>query len=78
MSVSKDLKILQKCEIYLNTFNHMLIGGVSLYITWFCYHFGITLYTGHVWMSTIAVSISLYKKIGLKSVAEENQMGFSH
>lgn len=33
-----------------------MIGSASLYVSWHCYHFGLTMYTMHVWLSTIGVS----------------------
>lgn len=50
------LSTLQKWETYFSVLNHIMIGSASLYVTWHCYHFGITIYTMHVWLSTIGVS----------------------
>lgn len=46
----------QKVEAYINTATNILIGSVSLYVTWQCYHVGFTNYTKHMWLSTIGVS----------------------
>ena len=46
----------QKVEAYINTATNILIGSVSLYTIWQCYHVGNTTYTKHVWMSTFGVS----------------------
>lgn len=51
------LTTVQKWETYFSVLNHILIGSVSLFVTWHCYHFGITAYTMHVWLSTIGVSL---------------------
>lgn len=52
----KALSTSQKWEMYFSVLNHLMIGSVSLFVTWHCYHSGITAYTMHVWLSTIGVS----------------------
>lgn len=56
----RALSTSRKWEIYFSVLNHMMIGSVSLFVTWHCYHFGITAYTMHVWLSTIGVSPRYY------------------
>lgn len=56
MNANADLSLFDKLGIYSNVLNHILIGAVSLYVTWQCWHVGFTFYTWHVWLSTIGVS----------------------
>lgn len=44
---------LQKRETCFSILNHIMIGAVSLYVTWHTNHIGFNACTMHVWLSTV-------------------------
>lgn len=48
---------LDKCQLYANLANHMLIAVMAFYTTWLCLILGPTTYSWHIWLCTIGVSV---------------------
>ncbi|XP_037038801.1 cytochrome b561 domain-containing protein 1-like [Bradysia coprophila] len=71
-----QIETAQKLEFYLNSLNHILIGAVSLYVTWYCYHFGISAYTMHVWLSILAYQLFMAEAI--LALYSTNSWSFFH
>lgn len=46
----------QVIQTYLNVLNHVMIGAVTVYMTFFCYSVGNRLITWHVWLCSTGVS----------------------
>lgn len=47
--------IWDKVQLYFNTINHVIIGIISIYMSFICYRAGGTLYNWHAWLCTIGV-----------------------
>lgn len=54
--------ILEKFELILNTLNHMLIGFVSIYMTWYGLSHNLSSVPLHAWLCTIGVRIKDERK----------------
>lgn len=55
--VGEEKSMWDKVQVYFNTINHIIIGIISIYMSFICYRAGGTMYNWHAWLCTIGVSL---------------------
>lgn len=63
MTVKKSPSLFATFELTLNTINHVLIGSVSIYMTWLCFSLDYSLFTLHVLFCTLGYQLLMAEAI---------------